>query len=167
MDDLQRGLQALPANLQKRVVRAWARKWSQRVYIAAQIAAPKGKTRNLVLGLRRRDAKPSRLKTLGALARSVVIGGKPAYHFHWVNLGTSPRWTTGGGDLRGKGVRKAARRARLKLTHKRAYRGVMPRNNFLVKAATPLMGEARQDLARAVERNLARMLKSGGNPNVG
>jgi hypothetical protein len=162
MQALQKALDYMPENLRRNVLRAWARKWSQRVFIAAQIAAPKGKTRNLVVGLRRRDAKPARLKSIGSLARSVVIGGKPAYHFHWISLGTKPRWTTGGGDLRGKGIKAVARRARLRLTHKPAYRGVMPPNPFMVRAAQPLMSQAEADMKTLVGRALQRLLRRQG-----
>jgi hypothetical protein len=162
MEALRQALAYMPERLQKSVVRAWARRWSQQVYIAAQIAAPKGKTRNLVLGLRRRDAKPARLQSIGSLARSVVIGAKPAFHFHIVNRGTKPRFTTGGGNLRGKGIKARLRRSFLKATHKPASRGVMPPNPFLERAAGPLLSQAEDDLKVRVGRALQRLLIKEG-----
>lgn len=143
LPELQRSLADLPENVQKRIARAWARKWSQMAYNATVQEAPRGKTRNLLAGIRRRDSKPGTLRRLNAFARSVVIGAKPANHFHLVNLGTKPRnaKTKSGGT---------------------AFRGVMPRNDFVARAARPLMAEAEADLRVLVRRNLERLLKKGG-----
>lgn len=143
LPELQRSLAALPENVQKRIARAWARKWSRAAYNAAVSETPRGRTRNLLAGIKRRDSKRGTLQRLNSFARSVVIGAKPANHFHLVNLGTKPRM--------GKHKSGTA-----------AFRGAMPRNDFVARAALPLMAEAESDLRVLVRRNLARLLKKEG-----
>jgi hypothetical protein len=166
MGDLRIGIQNLPENIQKRIARAWARKWSQQAWIAAIQNAPIGKRKNLVQGIKRRDSRKRTLTRLQSLARSVVIGAKPAYHFHLVIGGTKPRYTTGYGRAsRGGILRASLARAQQALgAFKPAYRGVMPKNPFVMKAAAPLMDAAEADLRQLVRRNIERMLKkqSGG-----
>jgi hypothetical protein len=160
MDDFRAAMRSLPENIQKRIARAWTRKWSQQAWMAAIQQAPIGKTRNLVQGIKRRDTRKRTLTRLKSLARSVVIGMKPAMHFHIVIGGSKPRYTTGIGKPNRK---NSIQRAALKLTgFKPAYRGIMPKNPFVAKAAGPLMEQAEADLRQQVQRNLARMLKKNG-----
>jgi hypothetical protein len=164
MDDFRAAMRSLPENIQKRIARAWTRKWSQQAWVAAIQQAPIGKTRNLVQGIKRRDTRKRTLTRLQSLARSVVIGMKPAYHFHIVIGGSKPRYTTGYGKASRAGILRAtAGRIRQGLgAFKPAYRGIMPKNPFPVKAAGPLMDQAEADLRQQVKRNLARMLKKNG-----
>ena len=42
---------------------------------------------------------------------------------------------------------------------KPAFRGVMPKNDFMARAALPLMGPAEQDLRVLVQKNVTRLLR--------
>ena len=140
MDDLQREMDKLPEKLQRRIARLWAKRWSQVAWSNAIKEAPIGPRRNLVAGIARRDSRVGTLRKLRSMARSVVIGKKPAYHFHWVVMGIStPRKTKKG-----------------------ANRGIMPANPFMERAMAPLVSQAEQDLRTLVRNNLQRLLKKGG-----
>lgn len=139
MAELQNELGQLPEKLQRRIVRLWAKRWSQVAWSNAIKEAPIGPRRNLVAGIARRDSRAGTLRKLRSIARSVVIGKKPAYHFHWVVMGIStPRKTKKG-----------------------ANRGIMPANAFMERAMSPLIGQAEQDLKTLVRNNLQRLLKKG------
>lgn len=157
MDEVTRNLQSLPDNIQKRIARAWTRKWSAIAWAAAVQKAPIGRTRNLVAGLVRRDSRARTLGKLRSLARSVVIGRRPAFHFHLVNLGTKPRFT-GAVARKGKGGKVSV----TKTKSVRASRGIMPKNDFMADAARPLMSQAEADLRVLVQRNLDRFLRRQG-----
>lgn len=157
--ELKEGLEQLPERMQKSILRQWAKKWSAIAWAGAIQKAPVGKTRNLIAGIARRDSKTATLRKLHSLARSVVIGKKPAFHFHLVNLGTKPRWT---GETRGKKDRKTGVRTTKLTGGKRAYRGVMPKNPFIAEAAIPMMGRAEQDLKQTIRTRVARLLKRRG-----
>jgi len=159
LSELKEGLRHLPERMQKSLLRAWTKKWSAIAWAAAIQKAPVGKTRNLIAGIARRDTKSATLRKLHSLARSVVIGKKPAFHFHLVNLGTKPRWT---GERRGRKDRKTGLRAQERTGGKRAFRGVMPRNPFVAEAARPLMWQAEADLRQTIQKRLARLLKRQG-----
>jgi hypothetical protein len=163
MDDLEESVRTLPAKVQKRIARAWARKWSAVAWAAAIQKAPIGKTRNLVSGIARRDTKAPTLRKLQSFARSVVIGRKPAYHFHLVNLGTKPRYTKGGTGRNKTTGRFVKVNAVQRAIGQRAYRGFMKKNDFVADAARPLIGQAESDLRTLVQRNIARFLRKGGS----
>ena len=156
-DELTRALSALPENIQRRVARAWVKRWSAVAWAATISEAPKGKTGNLLGGIVRRDTSKAVITRLRSLARAVVIGKKPAFHFHLVILGTQPRYTGQSSSKRGKG-----RKTVLKPGARRAFRGVMPANDFTVRAVRPLMAPAEQDLRVRLDRALQRMLRRGG-----
>lgn len=158
LDELRRALASLPDTVQKRVSRSWALDWSRTAYAAAVNAAPVGKTRNLITGIARRDSTPATLRNLQSLARSVVIGKKPAFHFHLVVAGTAPRWT-GATSRKGKRQNLLLTRALRGVPKKRAFRGIMPANDFMGRAAAPLQQPATADLARRVQRELDRIAR--------
>lgn len=161
MDDLDQALKDLPEKVQRRIARAWTRKWSLVAWAAAVQKTPVGKTRNLIAGVVRRDSKPRTLRNLQSFSRSVVIGRRPAFHFHLVNLGTKPRFTKGGTSRGAKG-RFVVATSKEKKVNPRAFRGIMPKNDFVADAARPLMGQAEADLRTLVQRNIERLLRSKG-----
>jgi len=158
MPELQDDLKVLPEKIQKRVARAWVRKWAPLAKFAAIAQAPTGKTKNLVAGIVARYSKPATLGKFKSFARSVVIGVKPAYHFHLVNLGTKARFT-GSVTRKGKGGR-----TRQKSTGKpRASRGVMPANPFVGRAAPQVLDRAEADFRQLVSKEIKKFLrKSNG-----
>lgn len=141
MPELLAALQRLPDNLQKRVLRAWTMRRAREVAKAAKAAAPRGRTGNLRKGIAAKASGTAKLRKVGSLARAVVIGKKPAYHFHWVNMGI----------------------ARSRQTSTGANRGAMPANPFFQRAAQPILsraqGDAQNELAREVQRLLDSAVK--------
>jgi hypothetical protein len=75
---------------------------------------------------------------MGSLARAVVIGKKPAYHFHLVNLGVS----------------------RSRQTESGANRGTMPANPFFQRSAQPILSQAQADVKTELAREVQRLLDS-------
>lgn len=142
----------LPEKIQKRIARAWTRKWATQAKFAAIKEAPVGKTRNLVSGIVARDSKLPTLRKKKSFSRSVVIGVKPAFHFHIVNLGTKPRFT--GGDSRRK-----KKRSESKSPAARVSRGTMPANRFMQRAAAAILDQAEQDLRQTVSKEIGKFLK--------
>jgi hypothetical protein len=140
-DDLMAALRDLPEELQRRVLKAWTIRKAREIARAAKAAAPRGKTGNLRAGVVARSSKTNTLRKLQSLARAVVIGKRPAHHFHLINQGTRPGLNKAG-NKRGKGIKA---------------------NPFLDRAATPLLagiqGEIHTDLAREVQRALDQAVK--------
>lgn len=143
--ELEEALRQLPERTANRVAKQWTKEWSARAYLGALRLAPRGTEGNIIKGLARRDTSPAALRKVRAMARSVVIGKKPAYHFHLVVQGTGPRYTKGKGFF-----------------GKPAFRGRMPANPFMDRAAAPLEAPAIADLRMRVQKSLARLLKKGG-----
>lgn len=136
--ELLASLRRLPENLQKKVLKAWTMRKAREAAKAAQAAAPRGKTGNLRKGIAAKASGPGRLRKLGSLARAVVIGRKPAYHFHWVNLGIS----------------------KARQTDRGANRGTMPANPFFQRSAQPVLSQAQADVQGELAREVQRLLDS-------
>jgi hypothetical protein len=140
-DDLIRALHDLPEDLQKRVLKSWVIRKAREIARAAKGAAPRGKTGNLQAGIVARASSTTTLRKLGSMARAVVIGKKPAYHFHIINQGTPPGLNKAG-NRRGKGLKA---------------------NPFLDRVAGPklagIQGEIQTDLAREVQRTLDQAVR--------
>jgi Bacteriophage HK97-gp10, putative tail-component len=147
-DELMAALHDLPEDLQKRVLKAWVIRKAREIARSVKSAAPRGKTGNLKAGVVARASKANTLRRIQSLARAVVIGKKPAYHFHIINQGT-PVGLNKSGNKRGKGIKA---------------------NPFLDRTASPMLGNVRSeiktDLAREVQRALdaaqKRMLRHVG-----
>jgi hypothetical protein len=134
-------LRHLPENLQKKVFRRWVIRKAREIAAATKAAAPRGKTGNLRAGIVAKSSSAVTLRKLQSMARAVVIGKKPAHHFHIINRGT-PAGLNKSGNRRGKGLRA---------------------NPFMEQAAVPLLarvrGEVSADLAREVQRALDQAMK--------
>jgi hypothetical protein len=140
-DDLIQALHYLPQNLQKQVFARWVVSKAREIARAAKAAAPRGATGNLQAGIVARAGRAATLRKIGSLARAVVIGKRPAFHFHWVNHGTPPGLNKAG-NRRGKG-RKG--------------------NPFLDRVGRPklagIQAEISTDLARQVQATLNRAVR--------
>lgn len=134
--ELLESLRRLPDNLQKRVLRAWTMRKAREAAKAAQAAAPRGRTGNLRKGIAAKASGTAKLRRTGSLARAVVIGKKPAYHFHWVNMGIS----------------------RSRQTETGANRGSMPANPFFQRSAQPILAQAQAEVGTDLAREVQRML---------
>ena len=154
MPQLQEDLKRLPEKVQKRIASVWVKKWAVIAKMNAIREAPIGKTRNLVSGIVNRVSSKTTLGKYKSFARSVVIGKKPAFHFHLVNLGTKPRYT-GAQTSKGKGGR-----VREKSTgKKRAFRGAMPANPFIARAAPPILAQAEADFRQLVSKEIHKFIR--------
>lgn len=136
--ELLASLRRLPENLQKKVLKAWTMRKAREAAKAAQAAAPRGRTGNLRKGIAAKASGSARLRKTGSLARAVVIGKKPAYHFHWVNLGIA-------------GARQ---------TEDGANRGSMPANPFFQRSAQPILSQAQAEVQGDLAREVQRLLDS-------
>jgi hypothetical protein len=140
-DELMAALRDLPKELQRKVLARWTITKARQIARAAKAAAPRGKTGNLRAGIVARSSSANTLRKLQSMARAVVIGKKPAFHFHIINQGTRAG-VNKSGNRRGKGIKP---------------------NPFLDQAAAPLLarvrGEVQTDLAREVQRMLDQAMK--------
>jgi HK97 gp10 family phage protein len=135
-EELLQVLAELPENIQKQVLRKWVMKYAKEVEKAAASRAPRGKTGNHRKGLRARMSGPRVLKRKGSIARAVVVGAKPAYHFHIINLGTRD------------GVNKSGNRRGM---------GIKPRP-FLSAAANPILARAQADVNSSLAREVQAVI---------
>jgi hypothetical protein len=157
MLELLTALSRIPADIQEKVVKGWVMSLAQEVARGAKALAPQGKTGNLKRGIVARSARKSRLRSIGSLARSVALGKRPAYHFHWFNRGTLRRTTKGGTpqfSLRRK------RNVNYDKARSPANRGIMPSNPFMQQAAAPVIARAQSDVKGSLAQQVERVLQA-------
>ena len=135
VEELMTTLNQLPEQLQRKVMLDWTLRHARSVATAAKAAAPRGPTGNLQKGISVRRSSLSMLRKLNSIARAVVIGKKPAYHFHWINRGTANRFTRGG-----------------------KFTGRIRGNPFLERSAQPIVTRARSELRTTLAAEVQRML---------
>ncbi len=141
--DLARNLRELPEHLQKGAIRRGLLKVGQPIADDAEqrLDAVRLKPRIAVASQLSKRQRAGQRREKGVT--TVYIGVRPSSLAHLIEFGTTDRYTTGGGDGRGKRGRQA--RA---LGMGGAYRGKMPANPFLRPAWDGGKDKALNDFGR-------------------
>lgn len=150
-DELEAALRELPFRVAKGVLRRSLAKAAVPMVEAGQRLAPKpflkarmaqsdrlGKNQRRVVG-------PQKRAKFGTYTVTTYVGQRPHQLAHLFEFGSSPRYTTGGGDARGSKGQKALAAGR-----GGGYRGTMP--------STPFMRPAFDQTAPEVINNFGRIL---------
>lgn len=134
--ELDRQLNRIATRDARRLVRNGVNKGLTVLAKAIRTEAPKGRTGNLRKGIGKRFRKNRRSGEMEAIAGIGVGKKKRAAHIRIVALGSKPRVTKAG-----------------------AYRGVMPANDFVTRAASRVGGNAQQTVLLTVRHGLENLTK--------
>jgi HK97 gp10 family phage protein len=156
--ELAANLRALPPNLQKGVIRRTLLKVGQPIADAAQANLSSIKLKPKITAsttLSRRQRRGSR-KEKGVT--TVYIGCRPGPLAHLFEFGTADRYTTGGGDARGKAGRAAKAQGK-----GGAFRGRMRATPFMRPAwdggKDKALGDLGRIMGREIEATAARLAR--------